>query len=84
MHWERTSLPPLKAKRAVIGHQSNHFLLFYFLSLYDLREKMVPNEVWLAGKVNVIEHGSTNLVLLLLKNLEKRLTQPYSHSHALQ
>ena len=39
---------------------------------------MVPNEFWLAGKVNVIEHGSTNLVLLLLENLEKRLTQPYS------
>ena len=45
---------------------------------------MVPNEVWLAGKVNVIEHGSTNLVLLLLENLEKRLTQPYSQPHALQ
>lgn len=84
MHWERTSLPPLKAKRVVIGHQSNDFLLFYFLSLYNLREKMVPNEVLLAGKVNVIEHGSTNLVLLLLENLEKRLTQPYSQPHALQ
>ena len=45
---------------------------------------MVPNEVLLAGKVNVIEHGSTNLVLLLLENLEKRLTQPYSQPHALQ
>ena len=84
MHWERTSLPPLKAKRVVIGHQSNDFLLFYFPSLYNLREKMVPNEFWLAGKVNVIEHGSTNLVLLLLENLEKRLTQPYSQPHALQ